>query len=81
VPIIDRNLRYALEEVTDHIHWLRYASKESHHIDLDEIRERPAYGWIYRLARATCTTYEHGELVVCLLERSILGCRLYAIVK
>lgn len=83
MAIVDRNLRYALdlEEVTDHLNWLRYASKERHHIDFDETRERPAYGWIYRLALATCTTDEHGELVVRLLERNLLGCRLYACVN
>lgn len=83
MTIVDRKLRNTLdfEEVADHVNWLRYASKERHHINIDEKRERPAYGWIYRPARGTLTANEHSELVVRLCKRSFLSRRLYTSVK
>jgi hypothetical protein len=83
VAIVDWNFRYAIdfENVVDLLGWTRYTSKKRHHIDLDEARECLAYKYVYRLARATCTTDEHGELVVHLLERNVLGRRLSACVK
>ena len=83
MAIVHRKFRNALdfEEVTDHVNWLRYASKERHHINIDEMRERPAYGWIYRPARGSLTADEHSEFVVRLRKRSFLSRRLYTSVK
>jgi hypothetical protein len=83
VAIVDRNLRYAADfkKVVDLLSWMRYTSEKRHHIDLDDARECPAYKCVYRLARTACATDEHGELVVRLLERNVLGRRLSAGVK
>ena len=43
-------LRYAivLEEATDHVDWMRHASKQRHHIQLEEARERCTDGYVNR---------------------------------
>src|SRR6267154_6711828 len=74
VAIVDWNLRYLIhfEKAIDLLGWICYTSEKPHHIDLDVAREYPAYKCVYRLSRAACTTDEHGELVVRLLERNVI---------